>query len=1118
MSQTPYPPHYIGIDFGTSKCVTTYYNEQRQDADVINNSEGEWQTPSVVYYTPNGEPIVGQIALNILTDAEATGNECERVVLSAKRNIARRMRYMFEPYPTPLRVATDIFRKLRRDLIELEFHFPVTHAVVTVPACYDMIQREGIRQAALAAGFEHIELVDEPTAAAIAYARESYIAQNHRGSATLPTLGDVFLVYDLGAGTFDLSILRRKRGKTLNTTQYEVALKPSGNLFGGDDLDRALYYSLDRIAQERLGRPLSTSNELDSRFLLQCRKAKVSLGRLPATTISAYLRNPSIRFEYGMEQGQFYDLIRPLLLNTIEPVQRLLDRAVKEGIGRSGEGFPLDNIILIGGSSKIPLIPQILHDQFNIKPFEWANQDRAVALGAAYMAYELFRSDNDPVYSLPPVIAARVKVEVPPLSPPPQVPGTNTAEPVTLTHDRTPITESTLEYGIHVAFNVPSGRSVLYPRVGNRLAQPIELNLTANRLYRVRLEYDPNSQIFKDQLTEVGNLITETKLPPPSTQDSVDDAPPLSIAEPPPIAFEDAEDICAELKATLIELATSLRKAGLEEISVRELDSLAESVNDPCVVAVVGRVKAGKSTFVNALLGEDLAKVGAVETTATINRFAYGKPNPERPVLCVRRDGTREPVSRAFLDSLQGNESEVLERAQDIEYLEYRLENPFLARVVLVDTPGMGAAVAEHNQRVQSFLGMEKDYAEQAYERSRQAGNGADAVIFVIGQVPRITDQSFLEAFTETLYPGTRALNAVGVMAKVDERPEVFARRRELCRKIQEQMPDKLNVVLPVSAALERYLDSVTTEQLRTLVQQVRQIEADEDVSEHSTLGFLLSTEGKWKTYEDPDCPVSPETRASLCADLPWSTFTMMARTIAQHPTDNLIEIEAELREVAGFAPLKQILEQRFVERGHLLRAFRIVQQALEILDRIYRRGIPSLETRVKVQLEKLQRFRDFLKKVNVPGNDIGMEVVRHELEEFIGESSAKIAQAPKITEFLGKTECRLTWLLHALQDDHSDLDALQLIEGELLENPEAFAPDELAELRTVLGLYGRTLEARLTSTPPTPQAVSARMATWAKITRQGMVSARRQSIANAITQRYGIILDEILRTPSEKK
>ena len=78
-----------------------------------------------------------------------------------------------------------------------------------------------------------------------------------------------------------------------------------------------------------------------------------------------------------------------------------------------------------------------------------------------------------------------------------------------------------------------------------------------------------------------------------------------------------------------------------------------------------------------------------------------------------------------------------------------------------------------------------------------------------------------------------------------------------------------------------------------------------------------------------------------------------MARVIAQHPTDNLIEIEAELREVAGFAPLKQILEQRFVERGHLLRAFRIVQQSLEILDRVYRRGIPSLETRVKVQLER---------------------------------------------------------------------------------------------------------------------------------------------------------------------
>src|SRR5689334_11193421 len=109
-----------------------------------------------------------------------------------------------------------------------------------------------------------------------------------------------------------------------------------------------------------------------------------------------------------------------------------------------------------------------------------------------------------------------------------------------------------------------------------------------------------------------------------------------------------------------------LRQAQLPAELSAQLGRLAGQVDEPCVLAVVGRMKVGKSTFINALLGEDLARVGATETTATINRFRYGLPNPDRPVLCHWRGGQVTEEGRDFLDALQGNDVETLRRAEGI--------------------------------------------------------------------------------------------------------------------------------------------------------------------------------------------------------------------------------------------------------------------------------------------------------------------------------------------------------------------------------------------------------------------------------------------------------------------
>ena len=163
-------------------------------------------------------------------------------------------------------------------------------------------------------------------------------------------------------------------------------------------------------------------------------------------------------------------------------------------------------------------------------------------------------------------------------------------------------------------------------------------------------------------------------------------------------------DIQENLTAILRRTAERLRGAGLPVELAERIERLAKQVHQPCVVAVVGRVKVGKSTVVNALLGEDLAKVGTTETTATINYFTYGNPDPNLPVRCHWRSGKVTDESRAFLDGLQGNDLETLRRADGIDHLEYFLPNPLLKQITLVDTPGTGAVVEEHQDRTAEFM------------------------------------------------------------------------------------------------------------------------------------------------------------------------------------------------------------------------------------------------------------------------------------------------------------------------------------------------------------------------------------------------------------------------------
>ena len=355
--------YVLGIDFGTSKCTMAWVDPRTGRADRVRNAEGEEETPSLVYYGEEGV-LVGALAAVQLKDSDRR----VRVVSSVKRHLADDAPLPVPGYPRPVDVVAELLRKLKHDAEELKFNgAEVRHAVVTCPATFDQLQRDRLLEAAARAGIPETRLLDEPVAAAIAYAHDGLDVGRH------------VLVYDLGAGTFDLALLTQEGDDQL----YRVAMDPDGLSLGGDDFDRALYEYADGRALELLGRSVSLTDRLDLHFLMQCRERKQNLSFEGRCAFSSYLDTAEggpQPFRFEIDRETFESLIAPDVDRTLDLTRRFLERA-------GTNGFPVETVVLIGGSSIIPLISSRLAQILPLPPRKWDNRTLAVALGAAYHAH-----------------------------------------------------------------------------------------------------------------------------------------------------------------------------------------------------------------------------------------------------------------------------------------------------------------------------------------------------------------------------------------------------------------------------------------------------------------------------------------------------------------------------------------------------------------------------------------------------------------------------------------------------------------------------------------------------------------------------------------------------------
>jgi len=379
----------IGIDLGTTySCVGVFKNGR---VEIIANDQGNRITPSYVAFTAEGERLIGDAAKNQLT------TNPENTVFDAKRMIGREwsdtaVQHDLKYFPFKVvdknskphiilttstgestfsaeEISAMVLVKMK-ETAEAYLGKKVTHAVVTVPAYFNDAQRQATKDAGAIAGLIVMRIINEPTAAAIAYGMDKKEGEKN------------VLVFDLGGGTFDVSLL------TIDNGVFEVISTNGDTHLGGEDFDQRVMEHFIKLYKKKKGKDLRKDNRAVQKLRREVEKAKRALSSAHQTRIEVESLFEGEDFTETLTRAKFEELNMDLFRSTMKPVQKVLEDA-------DMQKKDIDEIVLVGGSTRIPKVQQLVKDFFNGKePSRGINPDEAVAYGAAVQAGVLSGEEN----------------------------------------------------------------------------------------------------------------------------------------------------------------------------------------------------------------------------------------------------------------------------------------------------------------------------------------------------------------------------------------------------------------------------------------------------------------------------------------------------------------------------------------------------------------------------------------------------------------------------------------------------------------------------------------------------------------------------------------------------
>lgn len=513
-------------------------------------------------------------------------------------------------------------------------------------------------------------------------------------------------------------------------------------------------------------------------------------------------------------------------------------------------------------------------------------------------------------------------------------------------------------------------------------------------------------------------------------------------------SYEKFEDVVTRFSTTMPELLLRHQSTASLAFSLQRL-GLLEALGARFTLAIVGQMRVGKSTLLNALIGRDLAPTGVTETTATINWFRFGQGDLCSKFRAHWTDGSSTDLPLSHAAEWIGTK----ENAAKTRCLDFFADTDFLRVANVVDTPGTRSVIDTHEEATQGFL------AERLERETLKYGGIADAVVYAINPVGRETDRDMLQLFGErTRLPGASAYNSIAVVQKWEHlQPNALIEVRKKCERLKNQLEGKVAAVVPTSGLLARHVAEVPA----AIWQQVATLSLQ---SSESALNSLLLSEQDF----GEDCAgasLDGATRRTLLKAVSWKIIPlciMLARE--QHISDGAT-LQARLNEASGIPALRDLLQRQFFARARIIKASTILRKAWEPCEI----ALQTLRQAQETQATTAGQGRAALKTVGARFvREPDLLPVKNYIEESLRVVERDISTVAEIRTAVDALKYRAVRNFELFD---ADIESLKLLEAQRTE----FTQEESSELYLLFGQEGSDMWSRLglDATVPHDQAAT---------------------------------------------